>query len=152
MTAAIYARKSNDQNVADEAKSVTRQIANARAYAARNGWLIDDAHVYVDDGISGAEFGKRPGFMSMMGTLPRPPFGVLVVSERKSLGREMSQTGYVIKQLAEAGVEIFEYMHGKSLTPKNAMDKFMGAAQGFADETARVESSERVHEAHTRLH
>jgi DNA invertase Pin-like site-specific DNA recombinase len=150
--AAIYARKSTEQNVADEAKSVTRQIENARAFAASRGWTVADAHVYVDDGISGAEFEKRPGFMRMMGTLPRPPFGVVVVSERKTIGREMSQTSYAIKQLAEAGVEIFEYMHGKSLTPRNAMDKVVGALQGFTDEKAREESSERVHEAHTRLH
>ena len=36
MIAAIYARKSTDQDgVADEEKSVTRQIEHARAYAAQ---------------------------------------------------------------------------------------------------------------------
>src|SRR5439155_706151 len=76
--AAIYARKSTEQNVADEAKSVTRQVENARAFAAARSWTVADAHVYIDDGISGAEFEKRPGFMRMMATLPRPSFGVLV--------------------------------------------------------------------------
>lgn len=152
MRAAIYARRSTEQNVADEAKSVVRQVENARAFAGTRGWQVADDLIFVDDGISGAEFEKRPGFMRMMGTLPRPPFGVLIVSERKTIGREMSQTSYVIKQLAEAGVEIFEYMHGKSLTPRNAMDKVVGALQGFTDEKAREETSERVHEAHTRLH
>jgi hypothetical protein len=38
MISAIYARKSTEQNgVADEEKSVARQIAHARAYAARKG-------------------------------------------------------------------------------------------------------------------
>jgi DNA invertase Pin-like site-specific DNA recombinase len=37
-TAAIYARKSTEQNgVAEESKSVTRQVEHARAYAAANG-------------------------------------------------------------------------------------------------------------------
>ena len=41
MIAAIYARKSTDQTrVADEAKSVTRQIEHATAYAARKGWTV----------------------------------------------------------------------------------------------------------------
>jgi hypothetical protein len=31
--AAIYTRKSADQNLADEAKAVTRQVERARAYA-----------------------------------------------------------------------------------------------------------------------
>ena len=83
---------------------------------------------------------------------PRPPFQVLVVSEQKSLGREMFETNRYIKEMAEAGVEIFEYMHGKSLTPKNAMDKIVGALQGFSDEKAREDSSERVTEALTKLH
>ena len=59
MIAAIYARKSTDQNLPDEAKAVTRQVERARAYAARNGWTVADAHVSADDGISGAEFMKR---------------------------------------------------------------------------------------------
>jgi DNA invertase Pin-like site-specific DNA recombinase len=62
MLAAIYARKSTDQNIADEEKSVTGQVERARAYAARKGWAIADGHVYADDGISGAEFLKRLGF------------------------------------------------------------------------------------------
>ena len=52
MIAAIYARKCNDQHVADEEKSVTRQVERARAYAARKGWTVADEHVYADDGIS----------------------------------------------------------------------------------------------------
>jgi DNA invertase Pin-like site-specific DNA recombinase len=58
--AAIYARKSTDQGaVADEAKSVTRQIEDATAYATRKGWIVPDSGVFVDDGISGAEFASE---------------------------------------------------------------------------------------------
>ncbi len=54
MTAAIYARKSTDQHGVSEAeRSVARQMAHARAYATEKGWRVSDAHVYVDDGISG---------------------------------------------------------------------------------------------------
>ena len=41
MIAAIYARKSTEQNgVGDEEKSVTRQIEHAKAYAAKKGWTV----------------------------------------------------------------------------------------------------------------
>jgi len=63
MIVAIYARKSTDQNVADEEKSVTRQIEQARTFAARKGRTV--AEVYSDDGISGAEFLKRPGLTAL---------------------------------------------------------------------------------------
>ncbi len=76
MVAAIYARKSTDQSgMTDEQKSVSRQLEHARAYAASKGWTVATAHVYVDDGISGAEFEHRPGFLRLMNALkPRPPF------------------------------------------------------------------------------
>ena len=70
MIAAIYARKSTDQNgVGDEEKSVNRQIEHAKAYATRKGWAVADEYIYDDDGISGAEFTKRPGFLRLMNAL-----------------------------------------------------------------------------------
>ncbi len=79
MIAAIYARKSTTQDVADEQRRVAHQIDHARRYAERKGWAVSDEHVYVDDGISGAEFSARPGFVRLMNALkPRPPFQVLM--------------------------------------------------------------------------
>ncbi len=90
MHAAIYARKSTDQpGVSDAEKSVARQVEHARAYVAQKGWSVAEAHVYVDDGISGAEFANRPGFVRLMNALrPLPAFQVLVMSEEARLGRE----------------------------------------------------------------
>src|SRR5262249_10310395 len=105
--AAIYARKSTDQNIADEEKSVTRQVERARAYADRKGWTVAEEHVYIDDGISGAEFVRRPGFLRLMNTLrPRAPFQALVMSEESRLGREQIETAYAFKQIMNAGVRV----------------------------------------------
>jgi hypothetical protein len=82
MIAAIYARKSTDQNLPDEEKSVTRQVERARAFAARKGWTVADAHVYADDGISGAEFTKRPGFLRLMNVRAGTPHSVRPGSTR----------------------------------------------------------------------
>src|SRR4051794_5356953 len=98
MIAAIYARKSTAQDgVTEEQKSVTRQVENATAFAMKKGWTVSHQYTFVDDGISGAEFKKRPGFMKMMALLtPKSPLGVLIVSEQKSIGREAFETNYVI--------------------------------------------------------
>src|SRR5436190_15467206 len=99
MIAAIYARKSTEQTIADEQRSVARQIDHARQYAAGKGWTIADSHIYVDDGVSGAEFANRPGFVRLMaGLKPRAPFQVLVMSEESRLGREAIETAFALKQ------------------------------------------------------
>ena len=153
MIAAIYARKSTDQrNVAEEQKSVARQVELARAYAAREGWSVDEASIFVDDGISGAEFDKRPAFKRMLAMLKtRPTFQVLIVSEQKSLGRESFETGSVIKQFDEAGVDIVSYMDGRSLVPRSWMDKAMSGFRSAVDEAHIHDTSKRTTEAQTRL-
>jgi DNA invertase Pin-like site-specific DNA recombinase len=90
MVAVVHARKSTEQNdVADEARSVTRQVEQARRYAAAKGWAVADQHIYVDDGISDAELANRRGFLRLMNSLkPRPAYQVLVMSEESRLGRE----------------------------------------------------------------
>jgi site-specific DNA recombinase len=150
--AAIYARKSTDQHVAADAKSTHRQVDNARAFATKQGWSVSDEHIFVDDGISGAEFDRRPALQQLLRATKLRQFSMLIVSEQKSLGREMSETAYLIKTLAKAGVTVVEYVHGKSLTPRGALDKLLSTVQSFSDEDHREKTSERVHEAHARLH
>ena len=74
MRAAIYARKSTEQTgVADEARSVTRQIEHATLYANKKGWTVPDELIFVDDGISGAEFERRPEFQRLLASLKHRP-------------------------------------------------------------------------------
>ena len=149
MTAAVYARKSSDQNgVPDAERSVTRQIDHARAYATRKGWIVADAHIYVDDGISGAEFANRPGFLRLMNALkPRPPFQVLIMSEESRLGRELIETAYALKQLVQAGVRVFFYLEDRERTLDSPTDKIMLSLTAFADELEREKARQRTYDA-----
>ena len=100
MTCAIYARKSQDQSgVNEEAASVPRQIERARAFAQERGWTVDEAHIFTDDGIGGAEFEKRLGLVRLLNSLrPKPAFEVLVVTDKDRLGREQFEASYNLKQ------------------------------------------------------
>ena len=149
MNAAIYARKSTDQNgVAAEAKSVTRQIDHAKAYAKQKGWIVADASVYVDDGVSGAEFAKRPGFLPLMNALkPTPPFQVLIMSEESRLGREAIETAYALKQLVQAGVQVWFYLEDRQRTLDSPTDKVMLSLTTFADELEREKARQRTYDA-----
>ena len=56
MTAAIYARKSTDQSGISDVTALRRVSGGASPrLRQRKRWHIVDEHVYVDDGISGAE-------------------------------------------------------------------------------------------------
>src|SRR6185503_12244513 len=149
MTAAIYARKSTDQSgISDEQRSVARQVEHARAYAARKGWRVLDGHVYVDDGISGAEFANRPGFLWLMNALkPRAPFQVLIMSEESRLGREAIETAYALKQLVQAGVRVFFYLEDRERTLDSPTDKIMLSLTTFADELEREKARQRTRDA-----
>src|SRR5262245_51652373 len=141
-----------EQNgVGDEAKSVTRQVEHARAYATRKGWVVADEHVYVDDGISGAEFARRPGFVRLMAAMkPRPSFQVLVMSEESRLGREAIETAYVLKQLITAGVRVFFYLEDRERTLDSPTDKIMLSLTAFADELEREKARQRTYDAMSR--
>ena len=153
LVAAIVARKSTEQvGVTDEQRSVTRQVEHARAYALAHGWIVLDECIFVDDGISGAEFRKRPGLTRLLNALrPRPPFQVLVMSEESRLGREQIETAYIIKQILDAGVRIFYYLDDRERTLDSATDKVILSIAGFASEIERERAQLRTHDALLRL-
>src|SRR5262245_61542555 len=148
MIAAIYARKSTEQaGVADEQKSVARQVEHGHAYARSKGWVVADEHVYVDDGISGAEFSNRPGFLRLMNALKRAPFQVLIMSEVSRLGGEQIETPYALKQLSVAGVRCFSYLEDRELLMGSATDKFLLGAIAFAADLEREKARQRTYDA-----
>lgn len=152
MIAAIYARKSTEQNgVADDQKSVARQVEHAKQYAERKGWTVDEQSIFVDDGISGAEFANRPGFLRLLNALkPAPPFQVLIMSEESRLGREMIQTAAALQQILAAGVRLFFYLEDRERTLDTPTDKIMLSLTTFADELEREKARQRTYDAMAR--
>ena len=152
LIAGIYARKSTDQTgVADAAKSVTRQVEHARDYAAGKGWTVAEDHIYVDDGVSGAEFAKRPGFVRLMADLaPEPGFQVIIMSEESRLGRESIEVSFAVKQLVQAGIRLFCYLTDTERTVDSPMEKAMLALQTMNDEMERERAGQRTHDAMAR--
>src|SRR6059036_117292 len=153
MIAAIYARKSTEQHdVSAQDRSVARQIEHAQAYAASKGWTVLEEHVYRDDGVSGAEFEKRPGLVRLMNALrPQPPFQILVMSEESRLGREQIETAYALKQLVTAGVRVFFYLENRERTLDSPTEKVMFSLSSFADEMERERGRQRTTDAMVRI-
>ena len=117
-------------------------------YAARKGWTVDDRFVFVDDGISGAEFANRPGFLRLMNALkPRAPFQVLIMSEESRLGREAIETAYALKQLVRRAFgcsSTSRTANGRSTPPPTRSCCRLTA---FADELEREKARQRTYDA-----
>jgi site-specific DNA recombinase len=146
LKAAIYARKStDDSDRSEDNKSVTRQVEHARRYAEAKGWAVDPAHVYVDDGVSGAEFRNRPGLLRMLNNLKA--FDVIVMSELSRLGRDMVHTTYALDNIKSHGVRVFFYLTDEEIKFDSAMDRFMLSAVSLAAELEREKASHRSRDA-----
>jgi DNA invertase Pin-like site-specific DNA recombinase len=111
MIAAIYARKSTRQDRDAEDKSVTIQIENARAHAARHGWTVDDAHVYFDDEKSGAETTKLADRQRLLDAVDKgATFEVLLMRDTSRFSREDGDEAFaLLKSIRRAGVRIHFY-------------------------------------------
>lgn len=149
MIAAIYARKSTEQSsVANEEKSVTRQIDHAKQYAVKKGWIVIDAHIYIDDGISGAEFVKRLGYVRLMSALKgKPPFQALIMSEESRLGRGRIETEHSLKRIIDAGVRVFYFLSDREARLTDATSSFVESVRLYAAEMEREKASERTYDA-----
>ena len=150
-TAAIYARKSTDDNDrSPENKSVARQVERARAYAATKGWTVDEEHVYVDDGVSGAEYVNRPAFARLLASLPKrgaPPFEVLVMSEASRLGRDMTRNAACVIEIIESRIKIFYYLTDEEEKAETPEQKIIAMLRGYASEVERVKAGQRSRDA-----
>ncbi len=149
MKAAIYVRKSNDDSDrSDDNRSTTRQIERARAYAEAKHWQVSDDHIFVDDGISGAEFKERAGLIKLMAHLKE--FDVIVMSEISRLGRDMVRNAVVIDDITAAGVRIFYYLTDREEVADTPEQRLMVTLNSFAAEMERAKCAERTRDALSR--
>ena len=85
----IYARYSPGRD-RDQTSTIEAQVAMCREKAGRDGVAIDDAHIYVDRGISGASV-ARAGFQAMLAAIEAGNFPeILYAKDDKRLCSETS--------------------------------------------------------------
>src|SRR5665647_405835 len=83
--AAIYCRISETDA---RTPKVQIQEARCRALAEREGFEVQEGHVYVDDGISGFQFANRPGWNRLVAAIPSGEFDVVLATEETRFTRQ----------------------------------------------------------------
>lgn len=145
MIAAIYARKSTEQNVSEDAKSVTRQIEHARAFGEEKGWTILEE--YVDDGVSGALATKLTGRARMLAAAADEKFAVLIVRDVDRLSRNDEELPGLIYSLRDSGVEVWSYTDRMRVDTRTAMSRGMLSLKATFAAAEREAAQVRTREA-----
>ena len=142
MRAAIYARRSTDHQEA----SIPVQLEEARRYIEKQGWSLDDRHVYIDDALSRMEYKKRPALFAMLVAAEEDKFDVIVLRDVDRLGGDANRNGVILSDLIDRQVRVDEYLTKNRVKLDSAISKFMSAAKNFGAELEREKTSQRTHE------
>src|SRR5262245_20168630 len=145
MIACIYARKSTEQSVAEDAKSVTRQIEYARAFATERGWTVLEE--YVDDGVSGAVATKLAGRARMLAAAADEKFGAVIVRDVDRLSRNDEELPGIIYSLRDSGVEVWSYSTRTRVDTRTALDRGMLSMRATFAAAEREAAQARTREA-----
>jgi DNA invertase Pin-like site-specific DNA recombinase len=148
MVAAVYVRKSTEQNgVADEQRSVTRQIENASAFAASKGWTVREEFIFADDGVSGAETIRLRERARMIEAASKNAFDVVIMQAQDRFSRRDGDEAFgELKQLARH-VAVWFYADGQKFEAGTFASNTLGFLKAeFAAEYRRAIAA-KTHEA-----
>lgn len=143
MRAAIYARRSTEEHQAD---SLTVQVEEARRFIKEQGWSLDDEHVFLEDGISRAEFKNRPALFQMLDHLERKEFDIIVTRDETRLGGDALRTGLLMQKITDSGARIFYYFTAKEVCWDDATSRFTANIMNLVAELEREKITQRVRE------
>ena len=140
MRAAGYPRVSNE-NLKDS-PTLDSQEQAIRAYAAQEGFMLEDEHVYPEAHTAYMKpFRERPQFMQLLAAARRHEFDVVIVNEYSRLSRRQIEQAVIIDLLEKAGVKVL------SVTEKfedSAIGHFMRSVYAFLSEVEREKIVERT--------
>lgn len=100
---ALYARVSTSHQV--EAQTIDQQLERLHNYVKAQGWLLGDAHIYRDDGRSGANL-KRPGLDHLRDAARNAEFDHVVITAPDRLARNYVQQMIIVDKLEKLGCKV----------------------------------------------
>ena len=110
MNCAIYARFSCDRQ---STASIADQIRKCREYAARQGWVVLEEHIYADEAISGTSM-ERDGLKKLLecATSSQRTFDCILIDDSSRLTRRLADALNLYERLTFAGVRVVAVSQG----------------------------------------
>lgn len=104
MRVAFYVRVSTERQ--QQAQTIEQQVAQLRSHAAaRDGWEVDEAHIFRDDGFSGGKL-VRPGLDALRDQAARAAFDLILITAPDRLARNYVHQMVVLEELERRGVRV----------------------------------------------
>jgi site-specific DNA recombinase len=137
MRAAIYARVSTPLQARD--RKTDQQVARLEPHAERQGWALDGAHVYLDEGYSGASL-NRPGLDALRDAAAMAEFEVVLVAVPDRARKYVHQV-QLIEELQGRGCRV-EFLERP--TSQDSNDQLLLQIRGAVAEYERTLIAERM--------
>jgi DNA invertase Pin-like site-specific DNA recombinase len=135
--AAIYARVSSDQQA--ERHTIDSQLSELTARASRDGHLVRDDRLFIDNGHSGASL-VRPALERLRDLVALAAIDILYVHAPDRLARSYAHQVLLLEEFARAGTEVVFLNRPIGDTPE---DSLLLQLQGMFAEYERAKVLER---------
>jgi len=138
--AAIYARISTDKQ---NPLSPADQVRKCREYADRNGIVVLDAHLYVDE-LSGVGM-DRPFLQTLLraALAPTRPFDVILVDDTSRLSRRTEGALSIYRRLNFAGIQLIAV--SQNIDSLHDQAETLITVHGLIDSTYIRELAKKTH-------
>jgi len=104
MRTAFYVRVSTERQ--QQAQTIEQQVVLLRAYVAdRPDWVIEEQHVFRDDGHTGAKL-QRPGLDALRDQAARANFDVVLVTAPDRLARNYVHQLVILEEFERHGISV----------------------------------------------
>jgi len=103
MKVAVYVRVSTLRQ--QQAQTIEQQLARLQAHIIAQGWTLDPAHIFRDDGYSGAKL-NRPGLDSLRDQAALAEFELVVLTAPDRLARKYIHQVLLLEELERHGCRV----------------------------------------------
>jgi site-specific DNA recombinase len=104
MEVALYARVSSTRQQMDQ--TIEQQIERLREYVAEQPeWRLEEKHIYLDDGYSGAKF-NRPGLDRLREHITKAEFEMILITAPDRLARNYVHQMLLIEEFQNMGCQV----------------------------------------------